>query len=256
IHCDVKSSNILLGENFKAKVADFGLSKPRINDKDSFTTYLKGSFGYIDPEHIRTQRITNKSDVYSFMVVLFEVLCAIPINDHELSEDMINLTQWALEWQKKGQLMNIIDHSLQGNINPESLRVYGEIAEFVANRAAERPSMHTVLSNMEYALKLQEAPEEQSMNVVHDISKQATTSAHYGATIKEDLPSGSMCKVFSKILVSDDEYDWKLHFANICIMMFHFCLSVSEFFSILCDLLKVKDSGFSRLFKRAFPRGL
>ncbi|KAL2899187.1 Receptor-like protein kinase HERK 1 [Bienertia sinuspersici] len=159
IHRDVKSSNILLDENFKAKVADFGSSKPRVDDKDSVTTYLKGSFGYIDLEYIRTQKITNR-----------------PFNDHELSEDTINLTQWALEWQKKGQLMNIIDPSLQGNINPESLR---------------------------YALKLQEAPEEQSVNVVHDISEQATTSAHYGTTSEEDLPSGSMSKVFSEILTCE-----------------------------------------------------
>ncbi|KAL2932953.1 Receptor-like protein kinase HERK 1 [Bienertia sinuspersici] len=57
IHHDVKSPNMLLGENFKAKFADFGLSTPRINDKDSITTNLKGSFGYIDPEYIRTHKI-------------------------------------------------------------------------------------------------------------------------------------------------------------------------------------------------------
>ncbi|KAL2899186.1 Receptor-like protein kinase HERK 1 [Bienertia sinuspersici] len=112
-------------ENFKAKVADFGLSKPRVDDKDSVTSYLKGSFGYIDPEYIRTQKITN------------------------------------------------------------------------------RPSMHTVLSNLEYALKLLEAPEEQSVNVVHDIYEQASTSAHYGTTSEEDLSSGSMSKVFSEILTSE-----------------------------------------------------
>ncbi|KAL2899180.1 Receptor-like protein kinase HERK 1 [Bienertia sinuspersici] len=92
--------------------------------------------------------------------------------------------------------MNIIDPSLQGNINPESLRC-------VANNAIEWPSMHTVLSNLEYALKLQEDPEEQSVNVVHDISEQATTSAHYGKTSEEDLPSGSMSKVFSEIPTSE-----------------------------------------------------
>ncbi|KAL2899177.1 Receptor-like protein kinase HERK 1 [Bienertia sinuspersici] len=99
IHRDVRSSNILLGGNFKAKVANFELSKPRINDKDSVTTYLKGSFGYIDPR------------------------------------SRINLTQWTLEWQKKGQLMNIIDPSLQGNINPESLRYALNFKRLPKNKA-------------------------------------------------------------------------------------------------------------------------
>ncbi|KAL2899205.1 Receptor-like protein kinase HERK 1, partial [Bienertia sinuspersici] len=210
IHRDVKSSNILLDENFMAKVADFGLSKARTKlDQDHVTTIVKGSIGYIDPEYFRTQRITNKSDVYSFGVVLFEVLCARMVNDPTLPEEMINLVQWALKWQKKGQLVDIIDPSLQGNIKSESLKIYGDLAEkCVDDNYVERPSIDYVVWKLEFALQIQEDVVsdkfgEPSTTGVDHISELATTSAHWRTIADDDLPSGSLSKVFTDILKSE-----------------------------------------------------
>ncbi|XP_022741407.1 probable receptor-like protein kinase At5g24010 [Durio zibethinus] len=157
IHRDVKSTNILLDEQYVAKVADFGLSKSGLLDPDGFSTGVKGSFGYLDPEYFRCLQFTEKSDVYSFGVVLLEVLCARPaiINSHRKEE--INLAEWGLLWLKKGELEKIIDPSVAGQINPNSLRKFSEIVEkCLKPTGANRPRMLDICWDLEYTLQLQQ----------------------------------------------------------------------------------------------------
>ncbi|KAB5560827.1 hypothetical protein DKX38_005784 [Salix brachista] len=120
IHRDVKSANILLDENFMAKVADFGLSK---------TGPEMDRFGYLDPEYLIRQQLTEKSDVYSFGVVMFEVVCGRPVIDPSVSRERVSSVDRALKSIRGGKLEEIVDPRLEGQIKPDSLKKFVEIAE-------------------------------------------------------------------------------------------------------------------------------
>ncbi|TYJ09905.1 hypothetical protein E1A91_A11G171600v1 [Gossypium mustelinum] len=167
IHRDIKSTNILLDENWVAKVSDFGLS--RLGPTDMFqshvSTVVKGSVGYVDPEYYRKQQLTEKSDVYSFGVVLFEVLCARPAMIPGLPKDQISLARWAKICLKRGSLESIVDPNLMGDISPLCLKKFGELAEScIKDEGIERPLMNEVVWGLEFALQMQESG---NMNIVN-----------------------------------------------------------------------------------------
>ncbi|XP_010548435.1 PREDICTED: probable receptor-like protein kinase At2g23200 isoform X1 [Tarenaya hassleriana] len=158
IHRDVKSTNILLDENLVAKVADFGLSKLTLPDQiqTHFSSNIKGTFGYLDPEYFQTNILTEKSDVYSFGVVLLEVLCARPAIDRSLPHEEVNLGDWGMFCKSKGKVEELVDPTLRGQIEQNSLRKFLEVAEkCLKDNSGERTSMADVVWDLEYALQLQ-----------------------------------------------------------------------------------------------------
>ncbi|KAL7592585.1 hypothetical protein Lser_V15G33725 [Lactuca serriola] len=157
IHRDVKSSNILLDESLEAKISDFGLSKITNQPLTYVDTRVKGTFGYLDPDYSFTGRLTRKSDVYAFGVVLFEVLCRRPALDLSLDEEQHNLARWAQECIKEGNLKHIIDSGIRDQISPKILKEFVRIAgRCLHNKQKERPTMAEVLFSLESVLTLQQ----------------------------------------------------------------------------------------------------
>ncbi|PRQ55428.1 putative protein kinase RLK-Pelle-CrRLK1L-1 family [Rosa chinensis] len=188
IHRDVKSSNILLDENHVAKVADFGLSRSGALDETHVSTNVKGTFGYLDPEYMMSEQLTEKSDVYSFGVVLLEVLCGRPAIDPTLPREQMNLAEWGMLCKKKGLLEQIVDSSLKNQIDPSSLRTFGETAEkCLQDDASDRPTMADVLWDLEYALQLQKTTKLKEAH--EDSTTIAASSAAFSLPIVQRFPS-------------------------------------------------------------------
>ncbi|XP_057769760.1 uncharacterized protein LOC130989709 isoform X2 [Salvia miltiorrhiza] len=160
IHRDVKPSNILLDENFVAKVSDFGLAKPEDRNRleSHVSTGVKGTFGYIDPYYVSTQKLTKTSDTYAFGVVLLEVLCGRPAVEPWFMEDERILAKWALDKITKGEVDQIVALNLREEISPSSLKTYVGVAErCLHDEPKNRPTMAQVVLQLQLALEQQES---------------------------------------------------------------------------------------------------
>ncbi|XP_013591669.1 proline-rich receptor-like protein kinase PERK9 [Brassica napus] len=154
IHRDIKSSNILLEDNFDARVSDFGLARLALDCNTHITTRVMGTFGYLAPEYASSGKLTEKSDVYSFGVVLLELITgrkpvdtSQPLGEESLVEWARPLISHAIETEEFGSLA---DPKLGGNyVDSEMFRMIEAAGACVRHSAAKRPRMGQIVRALE-----------------------------------------------------------------------------------------------------------
>ncbi|KAK8278126.1 hypothetical protein V6Z12_D09G019900, partial [Gossypium hirsutum] len=139
-HRDIKSSNILLDGKYRAKVSDFGTSRSVALEQTHLTTRVQGTFGYMDPEYFRSSQFTEKSDVFSFGVVLIELLTGQKPISAEQSEPVRSLNS----------LFNILDPMVVKDGPEQEIIVVALLAKRCLNlNGKKRPTMKQVAMELE-----------------------------------------------------------------------------------------------------------
>ncbi|XP_041024916.1 wall-associated receptor kinase-like 20 isoform X1 [Juglans microcarpa x Juglans regia] len=158
-HRDVKSTNILLDDDFNAKVADFGLSRLADPGLSHVSTCAQGTLGYLDPEYYRNYQLTDKSDVYSYGVVLLELLTSQKAIDFSRDQDDVNLATYVGQRANTGASMEVVDQRLLGK-EPTgdtltSIKLFLELAlSCLREKKGDRPGMKDVVQELQCIIQI------------------------------------------------------------------------------------------------------
>ncbi|KAI6701213.1 hypothetical protein NL676_015537 [Syzygium grande] len=175
IHRDIKAANILLDFNFEAKVSDFGLAKLSTDNHTHVSTRVMGTFGYLAPEYAASGKLTEKSDVFSFGVMLLELITG----KHPVNTDMDDsLVDWATPIittaLAEGDYSELVDPRLQDNYVPQEMaRMVACAGACIRRSSKRRPRMSQIVRALEGDVSLDE---------VHEWAKPSNSSTFGGGS--------------------------------------------------------------------------
>lgn len=149
IHRDIKSSNILLDQNMEARVSDFGLATLMEPDQTHVSTVVAGTFGYLAPEYFDTGKATTKGDVYSFGIVLLELLTGKRPTDESFVEEGTKLVTWVKAVVEDKREEHAIDPDLLHFQIEEVKDVFAVAEKCLEPDCLKRPTMAEVVKMLE-----------------------------------------------------------------------------------------------------------
>ncbi|KAK8939161.1 Receptor-like serine/threonine-protein kinase ALE2 [Platanthera zijinensis] len=195
IHRDLKSSNILLEHDFTARVSDFGLARSALGEgKEHISTRVMGTFGYVDPEYAMTGHLLVETDVYSYGVVLVELLTGRKPVDMSQPPGQENLIAWTRHLLTNIEaLETIIDPALGGNYHRDSVAKVAAIASLcVQPDVSSRPSMSEVVQALKLVRAESNAYWQSERLSADEISNQESVGLGQGGG-RRDLELDGLC---------------------------------------------------------------
>ncbi|KAF4350043.1 hypothetical protein G4B88_000304 [Cannabis sativa] len=160
IHCDIKPQNILLDESYNARIADFGLAKLLLINQSHTNTAIRGTKGYVAPEWFSNMPITVKVDVYSFGVLLLEIICCRRNVDIEISDEEEGiLVYWAYDCYIEGRLDVLVGNDMEAIQDMKSFEMFLRVAIWcIQEDPSLRPSMKKVMLMLEGIVQVSAPP--------------------------------------------------------------------------------------------------
>ncbi|KAI7750778.1 hypothetical protein M8C21_025760 [Ambrosia artemisiifolia] len=150
VHCDIKPENVLLDDNFRAKVSDFGLAKLMTREQSHVFTTMRGTRGYLAPEWITSYAISEKSDVYSYGMVLLEIIGGRKNYDSSMISEKSHFPSYAFKMMEEGNIEEIIDAQMKIDEQDERVSVAIKVALWcIQDDMNLRPPMTKVVQMLE-----------------------------------------------------------------------------------------------------------
>ncbi|KAJ0667394.1 putative protein kinase RLK-Pelle-URK-2 family [Helianthus annuus] len=150
VHRDIKPTNILLGPKLEAKLSDFGLSKVIDIGETYASSEVRGTFGYVDPEYQSDRQVNSGGDVYSFGIVLLQIISGKKVINMNANKPM-SLVRTAKSLTRGGSVVGFADPKLEGEYSTEAFELVFKLAMSCTGHKPERPSMGQVVETLEKA---------------------------------------------------------------------------------------------------------